>query len=54
MILADILKKSKQLIINKDHTYYQSKKMEGVPCEAVEELLGIKFKRRASFYYGKI
>lgn len=41
---ADIIKKSKQLMIAKGHTYYQSKKLDRVPCEAVEELLGIKFK----------
>lgn len=40
---ADIIKKAKELMIAKGHTYYQSKKLDRVPCEAVEELLGIKF-----------
>ena len=38
--LADSLKK---LMISKGHTYYQSRKLDRVPREAVEELLGINF-----------
>ena len=30
-------------MISKGHTYYQSRKLDRVPREAVEELLGIKF-----------
>lgn len=41
---ADIIKKSKELMIHKGHTYYQSRKLDRVPCEAVEELLGIKLR----------
>ena len=38
---ADIIRKAKQLMIEKGHTYYQSRKLDRVPKEAVEELLGI-------------
>lgn len=38
---ADIIKESKKLMIAKGHTYYQSRKLDRVPKEAVEELLGI-------------
>ena len=38
---ADIIREAKKLMIAKGHTYYQSKKLNGVPKEAVEELLGI-------------
>ena len=36
-------KRSKKLMISKGHTYYQSRKLDRVPREAVEELLGITF-----------
>lgn len=38
---SDIIRESKKLMISKGHTYYQSKKLDRVPKEAVEELLGI-------------
>ena len=38
---ADIIRKAKELMIEKGHTYYQSRKLDRVPKEAVEELLGI-------------
>jgi len=38
---ADIIREAKKLMIAKGHTYYQSKKLDRVPKEAVEELLGI-------------
>ena len=38
---ADIIRKAKKLMIEKGHTYYQSRKLDKVPKEAVEELLGI-------------
>ena len=38
---ADIIKK--ELMITKGHTYYQSRKLDRVPREAVEEILGIRF-----------
>ncbi|HAC0715733.1 TPA_asm: DUF3173 domain-containing protein [Listeria monocytogenes] len=41
---ADIIRQAKKLMISKGHTYYQSKKLDRVPRETVEELLGITFK----------
>ena len=38
---ADIIRQAKKLMIEKGHTYYQSRKLDRVPKEAVEELLGI-------------
>ena len=38
---ADSIRKAKKLMIEKGHTYYQSRKLDRVPKEAVEELLGI-------------
>ncbi len=38
---ANIIKEAKKLMISKGHTYYQSRKLDRVPKEAVEELLGI-------------
>lgn len=40
---ADIIRESKRLMIGKGHTYYESKKLDRVPKEAVEEVLGITF-----------
>ncbi len=40
---ADIIKKAKELMITRGHSYYQSRKLDRVPREAVEEILGIKF-----------
>ena len=40
---ADIIREAKKLMISKGHTYYQSRKLDRVPREAVEELLGITF-----------
>ena len=40
---ADIIKQAKELMISKGHTYYQSRKLDRVPREAVEELLVIHF-----------
>lgn len=39
---ADIIREAKKLMMEKGHTYYQSRKLDRVPKEAVEELLGIK------------
>ena len=38
---ADIIREAKKLMVEKGHTYYQSRKLDRVPKEAVEELLGI-------------
>ena len=40
---TDIIREAKKLMISKGHIYYQSKKLNRVPKEAVEEILGIKF-----------
>ncbi|TQS75302.1 DUF3173 domain-containing protein [Ornithinibacillus gellani] len=40
---ADIIKKAKELMVTKGHTYYESRKLDRVPREAVEEILGINF-----------
>lgn len=39
---ADIIREAKKLMVEKGHTYYQSRKLDRVPKEVVEELLGIK------------
>ena len=39
---ADIIREAKKLMVEKGHTYYQSRKLDRVPKEAVEELPGIK------------
>ena len=39
---ADSIREAKKLMVEKGHTYYQSRKLDRVPKEAVEELLGIK------------
>ena len=38
---SDIIREAKKLMVEKGHTYYQSRKLDRVPKEAVEELLGI-------------
>ena len=38
---TDIIRKAKQVMISKGHSYYQSRKLDRVPREAVEEILGI-------------
>lgn len=45
---SDIIKKAKELMIEKGHTYYRAKKLDRVPREAVEELLGITFPEKAT------
>ena len=41
---ADIIREAKKTYdFKKGHTYYQSRKLDRVPREAVEELLGITF-----------
>ena len=39
---ADIIREAKKLMVERGHTYYQSRKLDRDPKEAVEELLGIK------------
>lgn len=38
---ANIIREAKKLMISKGHTYYQSRKLDRVPKEAIEEILGI-------------
>ena len=38
---ANIIREAQKLMISKGHTYYQSRKLDRVPKEAVEEILGI-------------
>jgi hypothetical protein len=38
---ASIIRESKKLMIEKGHTYYESKKLDRVPKEAVEQVLGV-------------
>lgn len=47
---ADIIREAKKLMISKGHTYYQSRKLDRVPREAVEELLGITFLLNRKLY----
>ncbi len=39
---AEIIRKSKRLMINKGFTYYDNRRLGQVPTEAVEEILGTK------------
>lgn len=41
LFAADIIREAKKIMISKGHTYYESRKLDRVPKEAVEELLGI-------------
>ena len=43
---ANIIRKAKKLMISKGHTYYQSRKLDRVPKEAVEEIFGITISDR--------
>ena len=38
---SDIIREAKKIMVEKGHTYYQSRKLDRVPKEAVEEVLGI-------------
>lgn len=42
---TDIIRQAKNLMIERGHTYYKSRKLDRVPREAVEELLGIQLPR---------
>lgn len=48
---ADIIRESKKLMIAKGYTYYQSRKLDRVPKEAVEELLGITLSEKQDWLY---
>ncbi len=38
---TDIIRKAKQILISRGHTYYESRKLNIVPTDVVEEILGI-------------
>ena len=38
---ANIIREAKKLMISKGHTYYQSRKLDRVPKDAVEGILGM-------------
>ncbi len=48
---ANIIREAKKLMISKGHTYYQSRKLDRVPKEAVEEILGITIPDRQNCLY---
>lgn len=48
---ANIIREAKKLMISKGHTYYQSRKLDRVPKEAVEEILGITIPDRQNWLY---
>lgn len=43
---TDIIRETKKLMVEKGHSYYLSRKLDRVPREAVEELLGITIKQK--------
>lgn len=45
---SDIIREAKKIMVEKGHTYYQSRKLDRVPKEAVEELLGITFPKETN------
>ncbi|MDB1688221.1 DUF3173 family protein [Enterococcus casseliflavus] len=44
---ADIIKKAKEQLIEQGHTYYKSKKLDRVPTNVVEEILGISISNQS-------
>lgn len=46
---TEIIRECKKLMIEKGHTYYQSRKLDRVPIEAVQELLGITLNKEIWF-----
>lgn len=38
---SQIIRECKKILIERGHTYYQSRKLDRVPIEVVEEFLGI-------------
>jgi len=46
LFAANIIRETKKLMVSKGHTYYQSRKLDRVRKEAVEELLGITLSER--------
>ncbi|MGX6980188.1 DUF3173 domain-containing protein [Vagococcus elongatus] len=48
---SNIIREAKKLMIKKGHTYYESRKLDRVPKEAIESLLGIKFPDKMNTSY---
>ena len=46
---TEIIRECKNLMIEKGHNYYQSRKLDRVPIEAVQELLGITLNKEIWF-----
>ena len=46
---TEIIRECKKLMIKKGHTNYQSRKLDRVPIEAVQELLGITLNKEIWF-----
>ena len=46
---TEIIRECKKLMIEKGHIYYQSRKLDRVPIEAVQELLGITLNKEIWF-----
>lgn len=40
---TDIIRQAKKLMIARGFTYYESRKLDRVPADAVEQILGISF-----------
>lgn len=45
---ATIIKKAKLIMVGKGYSFYQSRKLNRVPCDVVEEILGITLPNRTS------
>lgn len=45
---ANIIREAKQIMVKKGYDFYQSPKLNRVPCEAVEEILGITLPEKTS------
>jgi hypothetical protein len=45
---SDIMRQAKSLMVEKGYSFYRSRKLSRVPCEAVEEILGITLPNKTS------
>jgi hypothetical protein len=45
---ADIMRRAKMLMVDKGYPYYMSRKLNRVPSEAAEEILGITLPSKTS------
>ena len=51
---ADIIRKAKELMVQKGYSFYLSRKLNRVPNEAVEEILGIALPEKPLEAHSKI